>query len=94
MPVTFHETQSFLVNLQLQGESIAEVKFVLGQEKPTLVPQQIELYKPEVNVPEDDNDSKKVIDNMPITLRKGKRLCVRYLMYRIFQFICIDRLFL
>ncbi|RDX94022.1 hypothetical protein CR513_23645, partial [Mucuna pruriens] len=56
------------------------------QEKVTLVPQQIESSKPEVNALEDDNDSKEVIDNMPATLRKGKRSCIRYTMYSISQF--------
>ncbi|RDX94029.1 hypothetical protein CR513_23634, partial [Mucuna pruriens] len=59
-----------------------EVKF-------TLLLQQIKSSEPEVNILEDDNDSKEVIDNIPITVRKGKRPCARY---PISQFVCIDHI--
>ncbi|RDX86707.1 hypothetical protein CR513_31927, partial [Mucuna pruriens] len=45
-----------------------------------------------VKVVEDDDDSKEVIDNMPIALRKGKRSCAKNPMYPISQLVYIDHL--
>ncbi|RDX90909.1 hypothetical protein CR513_27180, partial [Mucuna pruriens] len=51
------------------------------------IEEQVQLSEPEVSIP--DNSIEDVTDDMPIALRKGKRLCVKY---HISQFICTDHL--
>ncbi|RDX82107.1 hypothetical protein CR513_37145, partial [Mucuna pruriens] len=51
------------------------------------IEEQVQLFEPEVSIP--DNSIEDVIDDMPITLRKGKRSCVKYI---ISQFVRTDHL--
>ncbi|RDX77884.1 hypothetical protein CR513_41923, partial [Mucuna pruriens] len=100
-----------------QGESYLKVEPIIKSlpfllkmfkfkkhEKPTLIPQQVQLSKSEVSILENligeviddmlevsihENSIEDVTYDMPIVLRKGKRSCVKY---PISQFMCIDHL--
>ncbi|RDY07677.1 hypothetical protein CR513_08175, partial [Mucuna pruriens] len=79
MDVTFHETQSFF-DVQVQVQEVTKL---------TLIIEQVQMSEPDPEVSIPDNSIEDVTDDMPITLRKGKRSCVKY---PISQFMCTNHL--
>ncbi|RDX85953.1 putative mitochondrial protein, partial [Mucuna pruriens] len=67
-------------DVQVQVQEVTE---------PTLVLEQVQLSKSEVNIPK--NPIKDATNDMPIALRKGKR---SYVKYPISQFVCTNHLFI
>ncbi|RDX72684.1 hypothetical protein CR513_47793, partial [Mucuna pruriens] len=65
-------------DVQVQVQEVTPTQDVQVQEvtKPTLVPEQVQMSKLDVSIP--DNSLKDVTDDMPIVLRKGKRSNVKY----------------
>ncbi|RDX78012.1 hypothetical protein CR513_41773, partial [Mucuna pruriens] len=95
MDVTFHETQSFFVSPPLQGEGHLEVKPII-ESLPFCTQDVIKCsssssrsHITHSNPKASPIPIKDVTDDMPISLRKGKRSCVKYL---ISQFVCTDHL--
>ncbi|RDX99634.1 hypothetical protein CR513_17294, partial [Mucuna pruriens] len=83
-------------DVQVQVQEVTKPTLVLEQvqmSEPNVsipdnsIEKQVQLSKPEVSIP--DNSIEDVTDDMPIALRKGKRLGVKY---PISQFVCIDHL--